>query len=313
MDKNLKAELSALRNDFVSNLNKIEQLLEKLTEKQVFYIDTGDLGPEKAQEVVDKFKQEKKKEEPPYHYDPMGIDDDLISTNKSKDMDTKSILQMFYEASHWDEIANEIFVKLWNNTRKERIKTLEETLTLFAWDVKKNEPTKFDVKNIDEAKEALRDLEEFNDAKDSIIKIVKDTDRTVLNDIQNNELDDGFVRYYAWVQDIVSNIQKIGKPDEKCSTNDLVNSSIRLLHTMLEQQELNMFPYIFVDPVTFEFTNQDPAKVLKYQRGCLKLYNRELAQAYEFFNKKKNESSDVSMDDVKSSNISWDHNKQHQA
>jgi hypothetical protein len=60
-----------------------------------------------------------------------------------------------------------------------------------------------------------------------------------------------------------------------------------LFTTMLDQQEMDMFTYCSIDPLTFEPVKLDGDKLRKFQNAMLRYYKKDLKQAYEFIAARK--------------------------
>jgi hypothetical protein len=293
MDKNLKAELSALRNEVTTGLNGLQTLVQN--------IDTKIKQLEQSPEIT--VEQAKESEE-------------TISGSAAdkRSIDNKTILELFKEASHWDELAHEIFVATWNQTRKQRIDSLEIILATLAGDASKHAPNPIKVRDIAEAEAALREMTRYSAAKEKIVNIIRNKDRGPLKKIIRSEDPDNFISYYSWLNEIVDEMLALRENPKRIPTDEesrsvssataymefygserdevnlLVNNVVSLYRMLMEQHEMGMYDLVVVDPETFQPKRPPEDKLRSFRRRCFNNYNHDLRKAYEFVAKRnKNE------------------------
>lgn len=294
MDKNLKAELSALRNDVTTGLSGLQTLVQNIDAK----LKQLDQPPEPSSSIT--IEMAKEWEDP-----------------TARPIDDKTIMEMFKEASHWDEMAHEIFVTMWNKTRKRRIESLDLILTTLASDASKHMPDPIRVRDMAEAEAALREMTRFTAARDKIVSIISSKDRSKMEEILASDAEDNFVAYYWWLNEMVDEILSLREDPKRVPTEDenrnitsateylekfsperdpvniLVNNVVSLYRMLMEQHEMEMYDLVVIDPNTFTPKRPPEEKMLAYRRYCLANYNKDLMQAYEFVAKRNKSELDA--------------------
>lgn len=290
MDKNMKAELSALKAEVLTHLDSLKTVVENIDAKlgQVESIDF-----EQADEYIDPealaqarawvsnidnridYANNRTKEYLDASREPFVdtvSDQELLSIATSKDADYI-----------WSELEYMEFARNWNKTKKKRVDSFAAMLDTFITDVRNRKSMRYDVDDLASAKRALKEIEELEDIKHQITALFND--RTALNDLLATDRDYDFVTYYNYTNnllDIVNNLKRnaIAAPNE-----EIVDKMRSLFMSMLEQHELEQYDHIALDPVTFEPVTLDSDKLIKYRRNMLKLYNSRLRRAFELYHK----------------------------
>lgn len=282
MDKNLRAELSALKSDVTAQLSGLQELIKKIDGKMSMF-DTED-----GSEVGMQFEPE------------------VSERHLSPDADVNEITRRFMEVSHWDEHEYELFVDEWNATRKRRIESLEVVLATLIADIQRHMPDPIMVKTSKDASLALDAMNTLEEAKDDIITTIRAGDRAILQTIIDEERPDNFVIYYQWINDIISVINaiklRVDPPaDSDMHLADAIEAAktqvdyqaarmagfmLDLFVLLLDQHELEMYDLKVVDPQTFEAKETPADKLKHYRQWRLGKYKSDLQHAYEYIAKR---------------------------
>ena len=294
MDKNLKAELSALRNEVMTNLENLKNVVNSIDSK-LDQIESGQPDIEESETVDPKALEEArawvKEWDDAYDRTQKIIRErsaDFLNPTREpfKDpLDDKSLVGLISKAREWDEWTYELFNAQWDKNKKQRAEGAINTINMFVADVKTRKGLATVVKDINDANRALEDINHLESAK---AEILKQCDMAIidLNYLLSKRDDpDGFAFYYQVLNDLVEAVIAV-----QASAGDrnaaAISTMVWLLKSMLETNEKEQFDYVAFDPITFEPVRLEGEKLRKYRDVRLREYNRDLMNAFEFKSKR---------------------------
>lgn len=288
MDKNLRAELSALKQEVLANLKGLEKVIANIDSK-LTQIDEGQIV--QVEESVDPTALEKARAWV-RDWDDAWERSVLVQKDREKDflgnapfkdpLDKKDLIQMIKEARKWDDWTYELFTMQWNKGKKKRIEGAKNTINTFIADAKARKGWKMNVEDLADARKVLEEMERFDAAKTAMYAVCEDTiknlDAMLASDGQTD-----FARFYEIVNDLL--LQCAAMKSNLCEENARIfGMLLDLLTDMLETNELEQFECISIDPITFQPKSLDSDKLLKFRTIRLREYNRDLKDAFEFKN-----------------------------
>lgn len=286
MDKNLRAELSALKEEVLANLKGLEKVIANI-DSRLTQMDGDQMAP--IEEMVD----------PNALADARAWvkdwDDAWELSNKRREefldakrkpfedpLGKKDLIDMFKEARRWDDWTYELFTTQWNKGKKQRIEGAINTINMFIADAKARKGSTVKVEDLNDAKRVLEEMERFDVAKVRLCDICQNTinDLNRLLVVHHDDADD-FAQYYVYLNDLIEYCNAV-KADLSDENIRIFGMLLSLLTTMLETNEMEQFNYVAVDPITFEPVKLDGDKLRKYRAVRLREYNRDLKNAFEF-------------------------------
>ena len=293
MDKNLRAELSALKSEVLANLKGLEKVVANIDSK-LTQIDSGQVSLE--EELVDPKALEEarawvKEWDDAYDSTQKSIRErsaDFLNPTREpfKDpLDDKSLAGLISKAREWDEWTYELFNAQWDKKKKQRAEGAINTINMFVADVKTRKGLATVVKDINDANRALEDINHLESAK---AEILKQCDMAIidLNYLLSKRDDpDGFAFYYQVLNDLVEAVIAV-QADAGDRNAAAISTLVWLLKSMLETNEKEQFDYVALDPITFEPVRLEGEKLSKYRDVRLREYNRDLMNAFEFKSKR---------------------------
>lgn len=294
MDKNIKAELSALRSEVLTNLKSLELVVNNINSK-LGQLDIDDDGiPTKLEDTdialiearawikgiddkIDKIEADREARTQGFlHNDKPYVDP----------IDAKTMYKRFLYASHSHEQLYEDFVMSWAKMKKKRIESLIDTLRIFITDVQARKCLDHKVNDLITAERIVREFKDINRFKQVVIDKCTDV-YPALQALLKEDHENDFVEYYSIASKFINDIEHQLEMTLKCNEY-FVKDVIDLLKTMLDQQELNMCdPGHVLDPNTFEAVQLPADKALKHKQAVLTKYKGELKIAFEVYNSKQ--------------------------
>lgn len=293
MDKNLRAELSALKEEVLANLKGLEKVISNIDSK-LTQMDDGQMAA--VEELVDPKALEEARAwvrdwDDAWDRSIVAQKDrtnEFLNPTPFKDpLGKKDLIQMFKEARKWDDWTYELFTAQWTKGKKRRIDGAKNTINTFIADAKARKGWKMNVEDLSDARRVLEEMERFDAAKTQMYTICEDTIKDLDAMLGSDDQDD-FVQFYGIINDLLSHCNAI-KADLSEENVRIFGMLLSLLTDMLEANELEQFEFVALDPTTFEPVKLEREKLVKYRDIRLREYKRDLKDAFEF--RAANESS----------------------
>lgn len=291
MDKNLRAELSALKEEVLANLKGLEKVIANIDSK----LTQTDEGPLAAiEDLVDPTALEEARAwvrdwDDAWERSIIAQRDrtnEFLNPTPFKDpLGKKDLIDMFKEARKWDDWTYELFTAQWTKGKKRRIDGAKNTINTFIADAKARKGWKMNVEDLSDARRVLEEMERFDAAKIQMYTICEDTIKDLDAMLGSDDQED-FVRFYDIMNDLLSHCNAI-KAELSEENVRIFGMLLSLLTDMLEANELEQFEFVALDPTTFDPVKLEREKLVKYRAIRLREYKRDLKDAFEFRESKK--------------------------
>ena len=288
MDKNLRAELSALKQEVLANLQGLEKVIanidSKLTQMDESQMATVDalVDPKALEEARAWVRDWDDAWERSIIAQKDRTNEFLKPTPFRDPLGKKDLIDMFKEARKWDNWTYELFTTQWNKGKKKRIDGAKNTINIFIADAKSRKGWKTQVEDLADARKVLEEMERFDSAKTKMYEICEDTIKDLDAMLSVDEQDD-FARFYDIINDLITSCSSV-KANLSEENTQIYCMLLTLLTDMLETNELEQFDCVALDPTTFKPKILDGDNLLKFRTIRLREYNRDLKDAFEFKN-----------------------------
>ena len=228
------------------------------------------------------------REAPPWAKTPQTAEQQILLEDApewAKNSDKKSSTQIWKEAGVWDEDAQLLFGRMWNNTAKRRIELLEESFGEVVEEVKRynyyNE--RVTIKSHEDAQALVNRYAALEDAKGKITDLLLNFDRATLESIKQDQTNlENFVRYYDWHGRLMAAIESLAKENDQCA--QVARSRFNVLNFYMKPNEMKIWDPLELDTNTFAFKPAKmPADKLElYRKKAYTEYMKDLQRAYDW-------------------------------
>lgn len=232
-------------------------------------------------------------EAPPWAKNPQTAEQQILLEDApewAKNSDKKTSTQIWKEAGVWDQDAQLLFGRMWNNTAKRRIELLEESFGDVVEEVKRynyyNE--RVTIKSHADAKALVDRYAALEDAKSKITDLLLNFDRATLDSIKQDQANlENFVRYYEWHGRLLAAIESLAKENDQCA--QVARSCFNVLNFYMKPNEMKIWDPLEIDPKTFTVkpANIPADKLESYRNKAYAEYMKDLKRAYDWIKQRE--------------------------
>lgn len=201
----------------------------------------------------------------------------------AKNVGTKNMGQILKEASEWDELSQDTFIKMWNSNKKRRIAVLKEALEDVVIMIKSiSYQNQSAVTSLDDANRVANIYKTIDQYKTSIIDLIQTHNTSELADILEHDNDDNFIKYYDWLSSLSTKLATFHDATPIFYKNILTDRCGSILSLAIVEHEKRVPEGVIFDKDKFDFVPMPPDQKASYEKVAYNNYIKDLEQAYKW-------------------------------